>query len=41
MGIAAISWKLHEARSWETSLNGKLHGYLCPRHCEIGEGLAG
>jgi pyruvate formate lyase activating enzyme len=40
MGIAAISSKLHEAGWWETSPNRKLRGYLCPRHCEIGEGLA-
>ena len=32
---------LHEARWWETLPNGKLHCYLCPRHCHIGEGQAG
>jgi pyruvate formate lyase activating enzyme len=32
---------LHEARWWETDAHGKLHCYLCPRHCHIGEGQAG
>lgn len=32
---------LHEARWWETDTNGKIHCYLCPRHCHIGEGQAG
>ncbi|HKF51558.1 MAG TPA: AmmeMemoRadiSam system radical SAM enzyme [Candidatus Acidoferrales bacterium] len=32
---------LHEARWWETDANGKVHCYLCPRHCHIGEGQAG
>jgi pyruvate formate lyase activating enzyme len=32
---------LHEARWWETEPNGKVHCYLCPRHCHIGEGQAG
>jgi pyruvate formate lyase activating enzyme len=32
---------LHEARWWETDAQGKLHCYLCPRHCHIGEGQAG
>jgi pyruvate formate lyase activating enzyme len=32
---------LHEARWWETDANGKIHCYLCPRHCHIGEGQAG
>jgi hypothetical protein len=41
MGIAAISSKLHEAGWREVLPNRKLHGYLCPRHGEIGEGLAG
>ncbi|HXQ26256.1 MAG TPA: AmmeMemoRadiSam system radical SAM enzyme [Candidatus Acidoferrales bacterium] len=32
---------LHEARWWEPEPNGKVHCYLCPRHCHIGEGQAG
>jgi pyruvate formate lyase activating enzyme len=32
---------LHEARWWEPASGGKLHCYLCPRHCHIGDGQAG
>jgi len=32
---------LHEARWWEAEPGGKVHCYLCPRHCHIGEGQAG
>lgn len=32
---------LQEARWWEPEANGKVHCYLCPRHCHIGEGQAG
>ena len=32
---------LHEARWWEPAASGRLHCYLCPRHCQIGEGQAG
>jgi pyruvate formate lyase activating enzyme len=35
------SQPLHEARWWETDAAGKVHCYLCPRHCHIGEGQAG
>ena len=35
------SGELHEARWWESEANGKVHCYLCPRHCHIGEGQAG
>ncbi|MBZ5647486.1 MAG: AmmeMemoRadiSam system radical SAM enzyme [Acidobacteriia bacterium] len=31
----------HEARWWETMPDGRLHCYLCPRHCHIGEGQTG
>jgi len=31
----------HEARWWETMADGRLHCYLCPRHCHIGEGQSG
>jgi pyruvate formate lyase activating enzyme len=33
--------KLHEARWWEPEPNSKVHCYLCPRHCHIGEGQSG
>ena len=40
--------KLHEARWWEPAspaggpgASGRVHCYLCPRHCHIGEGQAG
>ncbi|MBE7558908.1 AmmeMemoRadiSam system radical SAM enzyme [bacterium] len=29
------------ARWWETQPDGKVHCYLCPRHCRIGEGQSG
>lgn len=32
---------LKEARWWETEPGGKVHCYLCPRHCHIGEGQTG
>ncbi|MGH7869109.1 MAG: AmmeMemoRadiSam system radical SAM enzyme, partial [Candidatus Dormibacteraceae bacterium] len=32
---------LHEALWWERLPDGKLHCYLCPRHCHIGEGQHG
>ena len=31
----------HAARWWETMPDGRLHCYLCPRHCHIGEGQSG
>ena len=39
--ILQKSAKLHEARWWEAEPGGKVHCYLCPRHCHIGEGQAG
>ena len=33
--------ELHEARWWELEPSGKVHCYLCPRHCHIGPGQAG
>ena len=41
MGAIVTEPRLHEARWWECLPNGKLHCYLCPRHCQIGEGLTG
>src|SRR5271165_5106786 len=32
---------LHEGRWWEPMSDGRVHCYLCPRHCHIGEGQAG
>ncbi|HEY4816410.1 MAG TPA: hypothetical protein VIH67_03215, partial [Candidatus Acidoferrum sp.] len=32
---------LHEARWWEPEANGRVHCYLCPRHCHINPGQAG
>jgi pyruvate formate lyase activating enzyme len=32
---------LHEARWWEAMSGGRVHCYLCPRHCHIGSGQAG
>jgi pyruvate formate lyase activating enzyme len=32
---------LHEALWWEPEPNGKVHCYLCPRHCHIGTGQSG
>src|SRR6202040_1928337 len=32
---------LHEARWWEPISEGRVHCYLCPRHCHIGEGQSG
>jgi pyruvate formate lyase activating enzyme len=33
--------QLHEARWWEAEPNGRVHCYLCPRHCHIHPGQAG
>jgi pyruvate formate lyase activating enzyme len=41
MRTAAVQPDLHEARWWETLPGGKLHCYLCPRHCHIGENQSG
>jgi pyruvate formate lyase activating enzyme len=32
---------LHAARWWESMSGDRVHCYLCPRHCHIGEGQAG
>lgn len=39
--VRARSDELHEARWWESLPDGRLHCYLCPRHCHIGDGQAG
>ncbi len=31
----------HPARWWDTLPDGRVHCYLCPRHCHIGEGQHG
>jgi pyruvate formate lyase activating enzyme len=33
--------ELHEARWWEAEAEGRVHCYLCPRHCHIHPGQAG
>jgi pyruvate formate lyase activating enzyme len=32
---------LHEALWWEPERSGRVHCYLCPRHCHIGPGQSG
>ena len=32
---------LHEAQWWEADRDGRIHCYLCPRHCHIRDGQAG
>jgi len=39
--ILAETASLHEAQWWETDPNGRVHCFLCPRHCHIGEGQSG
>jgi len=41
LSILQKSAKLHEARWWEPDAHGKLHCFLCARHCHIGPGQAG
>jgi pyruvate formate lyase activating enzyme len=41
MGTTQLPSRLHEARWWEALPDGRLHCYLCPRHCHIGNGQAG
>jgi len=36
-----MSTTLHPARWWETLPDGRIHCYLCPRHCHIGVGQHG
>jgi pyruvate formate lyase activating enzyme len=39
--ILQNSESLHEGRWWDTLPDGRVHCYLCPRHCHIGEGQGG
>lgn len=41
MPMQQVSTGAHEARWWETMSDGRLHCFLCPRHCHIGEGQHG
>jgi pyruvate formate lyase activating enzyme len=41
MALATELGTQHEARWWEPMADGRLHCYLCPRHCHIGEGQSG
>jgi len=36
-----MSTTLHPARWWQTLPDGRIHCYLCPRHCHIPEGQHG
>ena len=39
--MPAVVNETYEARWWEAMPDGRLHCYLCPRHCHIGEGQTG
>ncbi|HEV2221864.1 MAG TPA: AmmeMemoRadiSam system radical SAM enzyme [Candidatus Acidoferrales bacterium] len=41
INVLQKSDSLHEARWWDIDASGKVHCYLCPRHCHIGDGQAG
>src|SRR5438270_10421261 len=41
MKILQKTEHLHEARWWEAEPGGRVHCYLCPRHCHIHPGQAG
>ena len=41
MQLTVLQPDVHEARWYETMADGRLHCYLCPRHCHIGEGQHG
>jgi pyruvate formate lyase activating enzyme len=41
LAILQSTEQLHEADWWESEANGKVHCYLCPRHCHIHPGQAG
>jgi pyruvate formate lyase activating enzyme len=41
LNVLQVSQDLHEAQWWEAEPNGKVHCYLCPRHCHIGRGQSG
>jgi pyruvate formate lyase activating enzyme len=39
--ILTETQSLHEGQWWEAEANGRVHCYLCPRHCHIHEGQSG
>jgi pyruvate formate lyase activating enzyme len=41
LAILQNTENLHEARWWEAEADGRVHCYLCPRHCHIRPGQAG
>jgi pyruvate formate lyase activating enzyme len=41
LNILQKTASLHEAMWWEPEANGRVHCYLCPRHCHIHPGQAG
>ena len=40
-GVALHPEPLHEARWWESEPGGRVHCFLCPRHCHIHDGQSG
>jgi pyruvate formate lyase activating enzyme len=41
LSILQSTEQLHEAQWWEAEPGGRVHCYLCPRHCHIHPGQAG
>jgi len=41
LAILQETEQLHEAGWWEAEPGGRVHCYLCPRHCHIHAGQAG
>jgi pyruvate formate lyase activating enzyme len=41
LDIVQYSEALHEGRWWEIRPDGRVHCFLCPRHCHMGDGQAG
>jgi pyruvate formate lyase activating enzyme len=41
LAILQDTEQLHEANWWEAEPGGRVHCYLCPRHCHIHKGQAG
>ena len=39
--VSILPGEDHEARWWEPEEKGRVHCYLCPRHCHIGDGQVG
>jgi pyruvate formate lyase activating enzyme len=41
LNVLQRTGQLHEGRWWETEPGGRVHCYLCPRHCHIHTGQSG